>query len=117
MTLPEQKKACKMWHPGRSKSGGGYFRCPHCGAKVEAGASACPECGSDGRTGWAEGAHEWGDFPTGYGEDDEFDYEEFIRREFSEKEGRIFGIPVGLFVVVLAALVLGALIVVVLVAR
>ena len=60
-----------------------YFVCPHCGAEVRAGARSCPECGSDDQTGWAEDANAAGvDLPTGYGGDDEFDYDEFVQREF-----------------------------------
>ena len=60
-----------------------YFVCPHCGAEVRAGARSCPECGSDDQTGWAEDSNAAGiDLPTGYGDDDEFDYDEFVRREF-----------------------------------
>lgn len=63
------------------------FICPTCGALVERGAQSCPECGADDRTGWSETAGQWDpDIPTGYAEDD-FDYEEFVRREFGEKGG------------------------------
>jgi hypothetical protein len=68
-------------------SGEGYFTCPHCGADVRRGAAACPECGSDEATGWAEDAGKWGaGIPTGYAGDDEFDYEEFVRKEFGTGE-------------------------------
>ena len=71
-----------------SRSRGGrrdYFVCPQCGEKVEVGARACPYCGSDDETGWSEGADKWqGDIPAGYGSDEEFDYDEFIGREFAE---------------------------------
>ncbi len=60
-----------------------WFTCPHCGAEVPRGARACPECGSDETTGWSEDADRWGaGIPAGYGEDEEFDYDEFVRREF-----------------------------------
>ena len=52
--------------------------CPHCGAEVPPNAKACPECGADEETGWSEDARYGGlDLP-----DDEFDYEEFTKREF-----------------------------------
>jgi len=55
---------------------------------VPAGARACPHCGSDERTGWAEDADKWAaGIPTGYAEDDEFDYDEFIRRELPDQAG------------------------------
>lgn len=70
---------------------GDYFVCPHCGEEVEVGARVCPNCGSDDRTGWAEDADKWGaGIPSGYAEDEDFDYEEFIRREFPE---RAEGVP------------------------
>ena len=53
--------------------------CPHCGAEVPPNAKVCPECGSDERTGWSEDARNSdADLP-----DPEFDYEEFVKREFS----------------------------------
>ena len=52
--------------------------CPNCGAEVPANAKACPECGSDERTGWSDEARTGGlDLP-----DEEFNYGDFISREF-----------------------------------
>jgi hypothetical protein len=53
--------------------------CPVCGADVPRRALACPECGADDLSGWREDADTFGglDLP-----DDDFDYEEFTRREF-----------------------------------
>ncbi len=52
--------------------------CPHCGAEIPPNAKACPECGSDEQTGWAEEAHTGAlDLP-----DQEFDYDDFVKREF-----------------------------------
>ncbi len=52
--------------------------CPHCGAEVPSGARACPECGSDEKTGWSETArHDELGLP-----DENFNYEEFVQREF-----------------------------------
>lgn len=53
--------------------------CPQCGALVPPNALACPDCGSDYETGWSDRAtaQRLG-LP-----DDEFDYEEFVREEFS----------------------------------
>ena len=54
--------------------------CPNCGAEVPPNANACPECGSDEETGWSEQARDDGlDLP-----DDNFDYDEFAKREFGE---------------------------------
>ena len=55
--------------------------CPNCGAEVPARARACPECGSDEETGWSEEAYAGGlDLP-----DNEFNYNEFVEKEFGKK--------------------------------
>ena len=53
--------------------------CPVCGEGVPRGAAACPECGADERSGWREDADDTGglDLPDG-----EFDYDEFVKKEF-----------------------------------
>jgi hypothetical protein len=52
--------------------------CPNCGAEVPRKAKACPACGSDEQTGWSQEAETSGlDLP-----DEEFDYDEFAKREF-----------------------------------
>ena len=62
--------------------------CPNCGADVPPNARACPECGSDETTGWSEEARVSGlDLP-----DDNFDYEEFVNREFSPSKSEPRGI-------------------------
>ena len=51
--------------------------CPCCGAEVPPNARACPECGADEETGWSEEAETQGlDLP-----DENFNYEEFVKRE------------------------------------
>ena len=56
--------------------------CPNCGAEVPRNAKACPECGADEETGWSEEAKTSGlDLP-----DENFDYGEFIKREFDRKK-------------------------------
>jgi len=58
--------------------------CPNCGAEVPRNAKACPECGSDEQTGWSEEAH-----ADGLGlPDQEFDYDDFVKREFG-REGPV----------------------------
>jgi hypothetical protein len=52
--------------------------CPVCGENVPRGALACPECGADHNSGWREDADRY----DGIDLPDEFDYEEFTRREF-----------------------------------
>ena len=52
--------------------------CPICGADVPPKARSCPECGADEKTGWSEAAGSSGlDLP-----EENFDYEEFVKREF-----------------------------------
>ena len=56
--------------------------CPVCGAEVPPNAKACPECGSDETTGWSKEAHVGGlDLP-----DENFDYEDFVKREFGKEK-------------------------------
>jgi hypothetical protein len=55
--------------------------CPNCGAAVPRQARACPECGACEQTGWSERAA-----TSGLGlPDEEFDYDEFVGREFGGK--------------------------------
>jgi hypothetical protein len=55
--------------------------CPNCGAEVPPKAKACPECGADEQTGWSEAARTGGlDLP-----DENFEYDEFVKREFGGK--------------------------------
>jgi hypothetical protein len=53
--------------------------CPVCGERVPPNAAACPACGACHNSGWKEdaGIHDGLDLP-----DDDFDYDEFVRREF-----------------------------------
>lgn len=53
------------------------FDCPCCGAEVSAGASFCRECGASDDSGWSLEEEE------GFASDDDFDYDEFLDREFS----------------------------------
>jgi len=54
--------------------------CPNCGADVPPKAKACPECGACEDTGWAEDAG----YESTHLEEDEFDYDDFVAREFEE---------------------------------
>jgi hypothetical protein len=83
----------------RKKQFRSSFPCPHCGAAVPDGAEACPECGSDSATGWSEDAGKWGaGIPAG-GDDDDFDYDEFVEREFGRKSKRVLVIPLWLMII------------------
>ena len=63
--------------------------CPNCGADVPSNARACPECGSDENTGWSEDAKNAElDLP-----DEDFNYDEFVEREFGRKKPKPQGIP------------------------
>lgn len=68
-----------------------YFICPNCGEEVRVGSSSCPNCGSDEKTGWNEDDdYSHINLPSGYSDDDDFDYDEFVRREFGGGSGRKF---------------------------
>jgi uncharacterized membrane protein YvbJ len=56
--------------------------CPVCGEDVPRGSLACPECGADHNSGWREDADTYDslDLP-----EENFDYDEFVRREFPSK--------------------------------
>ena len=59
--------------------------CPVCGTHIEnRNAQACPHCGSDERTGWGDIDYEpAADIPTGWSDEDDFSYEEFLEKEFN----------------------------------
>ena len=57
------------------------FICPVCGATVPAKASVCPDCGSDEQTGWSDKTIYDG---TGIEDPDEFDYEDWKRKELGD---------------------------------
>jgi len=55
--------------------------CPNCGADVPRNARACPGCGADENTGWAEHTQRATAADLGL-PDEEFNYDEFVQREF-----------------------------------
>jgi hypothetical protein len=59
------------------------FICPVCGAEAPAKATACPECGSDEKTGWSDDTIYDG---TGIEDPEEFNYEDWKRREFGRRK-------------------------------
>jgi len=82
------------------------FSCPHCGGEVPDGAKACPECGSDEKTGWSESA----DADRLGLPDEEFNYDEFVKREFSGRKPVPHGIHWFWWIIaILLLLVIGAL--------
>ena len=75
--------------------------CPVCGEDVPRGALACPECGADENSGWRENAESY----DGVDLPDEFDYDEFTRREFG-KSPRPQGISIVWWVTAIVILAL-----------
>ncbi|MGE3309957.1 MAG: zinc ribbon domain-containing protein [Limisphaerales bacterium] len=64
--------------------------CPNCGGDIPRGARACPECGADERTGWSDQAVvDRLDLPGS----EDFDHDEFVRREFGGSGRGRSGIP------------------------
>ena len=57
--------------------------CPVCGEDVPPKALACPGCGADYETGWKEDADATG--PDLGLPDENFDYDEYVRREFGRE--------------------------------
>lgn len=82
------------------------FICPVCGATVAARAKACPECGSDERTGWSNNTIY---DATGIEDPEEFNYEDWKRRELKRRRPGIgwlwWLVAVGLFIFLLWAFV------------
>ena len=59
-----------------------FFACPICGTEVSVKAKACPECGSDERTGWSDKTIY---DATGIEDpEDDFDYDDFVEKEFGK---------------------------------
>ena len=82
--------------------------CPNCGAAVPPNARACPQCGSDEETGWSEDAAAAGlDLPG-----QEFNYDEYVKREFGGEGPKPRGIPWFWWVIALGLIVLFALLMV-----
>ena len=58
--------------------------CPICGEFVPRGLVACPACGSCAKSGWSEDADSDGlDLPDA---PEDFDYDEFVAREFGHRK-------------------------------
>jgi uncharacterized membrane protein YvbJ len=77
--------------------------CPNCGADLPRNARVCPECGSDEKTGWSEDAQR-----ENLGLPDEnFNYDDFVKREFGGEKP----VPRGMhwFWWIVGVLVLGAI--------
>lgn len=66
----------------RSPQSAESFPCPHCGEAVIQGATFCRACGASEDSGWNDDDTA-DEFSSGY-DDDEFDYEDFVSREFPQ---------------------------------
>lgn len=65
--------------------------CPNCGVAVPRNAKTCPGCGADESTGWAEEARQATAADLGLPEED-FNYDEFVQREFAKPSPKPQGI-------------------------
>ena len=59
-----------------------WYACPDCGAEVRVGSRGCEECRAKSRKPWEQD----GDHLDGVDMPEDFDYDDFIRREFEGKE-------------------------------
>ena len=58
--------------------------CPVCGEDVPRNAKACPDCGACHQSGWGEeGEYDGVDLPD---DEQDFNYDEFVEREFKGKQ-------------------------------
>lgn len=58
-----------------------WFPCPHCGESVRQDAKVCRHCGATEDCGWNDTACD----DDGYPAEDDFDYDEYLDREFGSK--------------------------------
>lgn len=56
------------------------FECPHCSELVAANAKVCRACGASDACGWNDG----NSLEQDYSDEEGFDYDEFVRREFPQ---------------------------------
>jgi hypothetical protein len=90
----------------RRQRSGDYFHCPHCGGKVAVGASFCRHCGADEGSGWSDDTQTYAE---GNYDEDDFDYDEYLAREFPESAPTKRPRPHWLIVLVVAAICLAML--------
>jgi uncharacterized membrane protein YvbJ len=94
-----------------------YFICPHCGAEVPEDAVVCRECGSDVETGWAKDADKWEvNIPAGYGEEEDFNYGEFLSRDFPEHASPISKKTISKWVMLIVVVIVSVAILILLLA-
>ena len=76
--------------------------CPNCGEEVPARAKACRHCGASAEAGWNEPSGREGlDLP----DSDDFDYDEYLEREFGKPNPKRARRPGGLWIGVALLLV------------
>ena len=83
----------------RRNSDDDWYACPHCGAELATTATFCRECGSSSDSGWSDETVddyvEEGFGGDAYFEDDEFDYDEYVQREFPDATDTPINVSVG----------------------
>jgi len=82
------------------------WNCPECGADVSPNAVGCRDCGATKEDGqWLQPeSYDGVSFP----DDDDFDYDNFIEKEFGEKSGARKKAPIEIFWWVVAVIILFA---------
>ena len=62
-----------------------YFVCPNCGAELSVEVTFCRHCGASNDAGWGEDENPSDpDLSADWDDDPDFDYEDFLAREFPE---------------------------------
>lgn len=58
-----------------------FWHCPHCGASLAEDAEFCVACGASEESGWVD----QDDAPWDDRREEDFDYDDFLRREFPDQ--------------------------------
>lgn len=66
------------WFKRRKPRAVDHTPCPHCGAMILETASFCRHCGASDASGWQTDTEGYADDQS----EDDFDYDEFVQREF-----------------------------------
>lgn len=75
-----------MSRPLNSPKDADWYACPSCGAEVRVGSRGCPKCTKGGKS-WEQDEYLDGvDAPEGA---EEFDYNDFVKREFGRGSAKI----------------------------
>jgi hypothetical protein len=76
-----------MAHPLNSPKDADWYACPSCGAEVRVGSRGCPQCTSGKKPKWEQDEYLDGVDPPEDASD--FDYRDFIKREFGHGPSRL----------------------------